>query len=122
MSGTQKPELLYALLERMQKIASKKVRHYYEDFSDYDVPDLKKMAKESDKLHRLFWIVRECGTNLGYVNRLYEKDSTYYVFTYYMDNAENDFYEVDVENGTIKKIPFEKRSEFLRSMILQYRK
>ena len=123
MNATQQKKSVCSidvLITEMRRIAERKVKNYFDDFTEYDVPALQKMVREKNKLHRLFWITRDCGTNMGYLNMLCEKGTTYSVYKYYMDDKANDFFEIDVENGKIKKIPFAKRSEYLREQCIRY--
>lgn len=49
-----------ALLEAMERAARREVKHYFSDFTDYDVPNVATMETGTSWI----WITRECGTHL----------------------------------------------------------
>ena len=69
---------------------------------------IKKILTRTNKTFRkfvvyeryLFWIVRQDGTNLGYKSNI-PISATY---SYYLDDAENRYYIIDLEEQTIKYI------------------
>ena len=58
------------LLEKMESIVKKTVKHYQSDFYDYDVSFVRNF--DSEKYDSFYWIVRECGTHFFHEN--IEKD------------------------------------------------
>ncbi len=49
-----------ALVEAMERRARREVKHYFSDFTDYDVPNVESMETGTSWI----WITRECGTHL----------------------------------------------------------
>ena len=92
------------LFERMQIIVNRYVMYYTVDF-EFDKETIIQMLdcnNDAIKYERyLFWIVRPCGTNIGYKSNV--KTST--TFSYYLDeDKKNRYYEIDLENQTVKHI------------------
>ena len=88
------------LLNKMENIVKRYVKHYKSDFYDYDLHELK---KENEK--KYVWIVRESGTFLLDIGKLKnpekENDGTRIIYNYYLDD--NRYYKVDLKKGSIKK-------------------
>lgn len=92
------------LFMQMQNIVNRYVKHYKEDFESDKEIILQMLDSNYDimKYERyLFWIVRTCGTNIGYKSNA--KTSPIY-FYYLIEDKENRYYEIDLENQTVKHI------------------
>lgn len=90
------------LFKKMEGIVNRYVKHYKEDF-DQDKQNISEILDRTcDVVYEryLFWIVRQNGTNLGYKSNI-PISATY---SYYLDDAENRYYIIDLEEQTIKYI------------------
>lgn len=98
-----------ALDTRIESIISRKVKYYYTDWKNYDRPKYMGYKGSIDRRdRRLVLIARESGTYL-----LRESDvakgntNAAYIYDYYNGNGggtDNDFYMIDIDALTIKKI------------------
>ena len=60
MSKIQTYETRAALIDSMERIARRTVKHYFSDFTEYDAPAVAAMETGTSWI----WLVRECGTHL----------------------------------------------------------
>ena len=95
------------LFEKMQNLVDGFVEHYQEDFEADKKFVLEVADKNNDTIYEryLFWILRKCGTNIGYKSNV-PISATYSYFLRQNENGEkeNKFYELDLENQTIVQI------------------
>jgi hypothetical protein len=91
------------LFKEMEKRVKRYVKHWKEDFN-YDKDIIKKVldpnCTEIKYERYMYWICRECGTEIGYKGRV----SSSYQYEYYMEDKANKYYELDLEEMTIKAI------------------
>lgn len=111
------------LFNKMQNIVKRYVKFYREDFETDKKWISEILDKNDDTIYEryLYWIVRKCGTNIGYKSNV-PLSSTY---SYYMsaveDNGENHrYYEIDLEKKTVTYIKDKK--SYLETCKLQYKK
>ena len=98
-----------AMDARIESIISRKVKYYYSDWRNIDRPAYMRYKGSNDRRdRRLVLIARESGTYL-----LRESDVTKgntnaaYIYDYYNGNGggtDNDFYMIDLDALTVKKI------------------
>lgn len=94
------------LFNKMENIVNQYVKHYKGDFKIdkeiiTEIARRKEQEENSEKPYErfLFWIVREHGTNIGYLSKI--ADSVLY--DYYIE-ADVRYYELDLEKQTVKII------------------
>lgn len=89
------------LFSKMGHIVHKHVKHYKEDF-DADKESICQMMDEKDDTpyeRYLYWIVRRCGTNIGYKSNVHHSPT----FSYYLDENVR-YYELDLKKQTVTYI------------------
>lgn len=108
------------LFKKMERIVSKYVKSFKEDFTT-DKEIILAMADEGDGVHyerHLFWIVRKCGTNIGYKSKVVNSAT----YSYYLSDVESfgvghRYYELDLEKQSVKLIkdPAEYRKQLKKA-------
>lgn len=111
------------LMQQLETIAKKQVKHYFTDFTDYDIPNLKKYNASTDRTEkRLTFIARECGTWLIFTDDI-EKPGTFAntIFNYYRPggvenkrNCPNKFYNIDLLALSIIEIKFDDKGNVIK--------
>ena len=107
------------LFKKMQNIVNRYVKHYKEDF-EQDKKYIREMLDENLDTpyeRHLFWIVRECGTNLGYQSQIADSATYSYYLSAVEDYGKNHrYYEIDLEKQTVKLIknPKEYKTSLLK--------
>lgn len=87
---------LEEVIGKMTEIALKKIKHYFTDFTKFDIP----LLIESET-GRFLWLVRDAGTYLINIDYIDNKDDLLNAYVSYSDIA----YDIDLYNGKIKEIP-----------------
>jgi hypothetical protein len=95
-----------SLDQRIEKIISQTVKHYYSDWKNYDRPKymgLKGSDKKEDK--KVILIARTCGTYLVRVADIKAGDAwATTIYNYYQEQERADYYLIDIESLEVKKI------------------
>lgn len=95
-----------AVIEKMTKIALKKIKHYFTDFTKFDIPELVEAGGTN-----YIWLVRDTGTWLINVSMNYPNLHLFETMIRYSDDA----YWVNLENGTVEQMLLD--FDFLKSRI-----
>ena len=91
--------------QRIERIISSTVKHYYSDWKNYDRPkymSLKGSDKKEDK--KMILIARNCGTYLLTLDAIENNRSTAAIYDYYFMYETGNYYFIDLNNLEIKKI------------------
>lgn len=94
------------VIGKMTDIALEKIKHYFTDFTKYDIPMLIESGKSS-----YIWLVRDTGTWL--VNIDDEEKIDYLLES--MINYSDEAYWINLEAGTVEQMPLD--FDFLKSEI-----
>ena len=86
------------IIEQMQKIAEKYIKHYLSDFTNYDVPAMHRIMQESEQKNPLIWIVRPCGS---WLLETLDSASSMSVYRYYLDDKTVRYYEIDLRKNKL---------------------
>ena len=86
------------IIEQMQKIAEKYIKHYMSDFTNYDVPAMHRIMQESEQKNPLIWIVRPCGS---WLLETLDSASSMSVYRYYLDDKTVRYYEIDLRKNKL---------------------
>ena len=87
------------LLNKMNNLVNRHVKHYKEDFTQD-----KETIENKQDLEKFIWILRPCGTNIiNYDDRKISESLKYY----YKEGEKNNYYMVDLISNTVKKIKLE---------------
>lgn len=97
------------IIEQMQKIAQRYIKHYLSDFTDYDVPAMQRIMQESKQTKPLIWIVRPCGS---WLLESLKSDTSVSIYRYYLDDKTVRYYEVDLRKNQLKLI--KNRQDYLK--------
>ena len=97
------------IIEQMQKIAEKYIKHYMSDFTNYDVPAMQRIVQESNRIKPVIWIVRPCGS---WLLESLESDTSLSIYRYYLDDKTVRYYEIDIRDKRIK--PVKDRQKYLK--------
>jgi hypothetical protein len=95
------------LFTKMQNIVNKYVKHYKKDFDEDKKMILEMLEEDNDTKYEryLFWIVRRCGTNIGYKSNVpISATYSYYLKELESDEKNNRYYELDLEEQTVTYI------------------
>lgn len=93
-----------ALDNRIERIVSNTVKHYYTDWKNYDRPKYMRCKGSSDKADReLVLIARDCGTYLLRTEDITNNDSINTLYEYYRTEETADFYLINLDRLSIKK-------------------
>lgn len=84
------------VIGKMTEIALKKIKHYFTDFTKFDIP----LLVESE-IGRFLWLVRNTGTYLINIDYVDNKGDLLNAYVSYSDIA----YDIDLHKGEIKEIP-----------------
>lgn len=90
---------------RIEKIISSTVKHYYTDWKNYDRPkymSLKGSERKEDK--KIILIARTCGTYLLTLDEIENNRSTAAIYDYYFMYETGNYYLIDLNNLEVKKI------------------
>lgn len=100
------------VIEKMTKIALEKVKHYFTDFTKFDIP----MLVESGGINYI-WLIRDTGTWIVNINSQ-EKINCHLLES--MIGYSDEVYWINLEEGTVKqrKLDF----YFLKSEIEKFEK
>jgi len=92
------------LLEKMKQIVDQHVKHFKTDF-EVDVDTIRRIAEDPKQRNRpMFWIVRECGTHMGYSDMLGEDSYSRSVYDFYLDSPNAIYYAFCIGTGELKPI------------------
>ncbi len=87
------------LLESMERIAKRTVKHYFSDFTDYDV----KTVKEAETGKSYIWLLRETGTyllqadSLDMINAVFSNMRNVACYSVVFGRAANTLQKLDVQ-------------------------
>ena len=83
---------------RIERIISSKVKHYYSDWKNYDRSKYMHCKGSNDRDDKkLILIARKCGTYLLRVRDVEESKHVRAIYDYFMDQESADYYDVDLE-------------------------
>lgn len=99
------------VIEKMTEIALKKVKHYFTDFTKYDIP----MLVESGGINCI-WLIRDTGTWLVNIDSQEKINYLLESMIKYSDEA----YWINLEAGTVEQVPLD--FDFLKSEIEKFEK
>ena len=94
-----------AMIDRIERIVKKTVKHYISDWTEYDRPKLIKCLASNERDDKeLILIARDCGTYLLRVADTKEKDSAAAsILEYYKEQeASAKFYNINLQTLNIK--------------------
>lgn len=92
------------LLESMERIAKRTVKHYFSDFTDYDV----KTVREAETGKSYVWLLRETGTyllqadSLGMINAVFSNMHNVACYAVVFGHAANTLQKLDVQTAKEK--------------------
>lgn len=91
--------------QNIERIVKRTVKHYYTDWKNYDRPKYMGFKGSNDREDKeLILLVRECGTYLIRTADLYRDTWTTTIFEYFHTQERSDYYLINLEKLTIKKI------------------
>jgi hypothetical protein len=92
--------------QRIEKIISQTVKHYYTDWKNYDRPKymgLKGSDKKEDK--KVILIARSCGTYLVRIEDIKNNDNwAITIYEYYQTQEHATYYYININSYEVKKI------------------
>lgn len=101
------------LLEKMKEIADRHVKRSSTDFQ-VDAFTIRQIAADPEMIDRpIFWIVLECGTRLGFADRLGDDSFSHAVYRFYIEDQNARYYMLNIVTGELKQI--DDRQEFLNA-------
>ena len=107
------------LLDRhIENIISRKVKHYYTDWKNYDRPyymKLKGSPRRQDK--ELILIARDCGSYLYTIDELYSYLFARTVCTYYGESV--NYYKINIELLTCDKLRFKEVENMIKRIEIE---
>lgn len=106
----------------LDTLAKKQVKHYINDWIDYDIPRLNKLNASKEKIDKkLVLILRNCGTWLIWADDIKNPETfSHTVFYYYLpggpDNPTqnpNKYYSLDLINYTIELLKLDNNGRII---------
>ena len=94
-----------ALDTAVEKVISRKVKHYYTDWKNYDRPKYMRFKGSNDRNDKKFLIlIRECGTYIVRACDVYKQDWATTLFEYFQNQEKSDYYFVNLDRYELKKV------------------
>ena len=101
------------VIEKMTDIALKKIKHYFADFTKYDIPMLVKYGEPN-----YIWLVRDTGTWLIDINHV--GNAFNWELLESMVKYSDEAYWINLEAGTVEQMPLD--FDFLKTEIEKFGK
>lgn len=111
------------LMTQLDSMARKKVKHYFTDWTEYDIPNLKKYMASTDRIEkRLTLILRDCGTWLIFTDDINKPGTgANTIYNYYkpygIENRKentNKFYNIDLLALSIIELKFDENGHIIQ--------
>jgi len=91
--------------QKIEKIVKKTVKHYYTDWKNYDRPKYMGFKGSNDRKDKeLILIARACGTYLLRTADVFKDDWATTLYEYFQTQERADYYFINLNKLTIKKI------------------
>lgn len=96
---TMKYNNLSEVREAVNRIAEKKINHYFTDWTEYDKPKFN--AQEAGTV---YFLPRKCGCYLFTEKELASAETSLMLFEYYFTQEKADYYKISIDGLTVTRM------------------